>query len=244
MKTLIFISLLFALASTSFGQVTSVYTFETISDMKLYFGSYKRAHVKATNRDYQICTVCTADEVLVFAGAGGRKWREVNFGSTYIANAAGTGDSLLIVVGDTVFGKKFEILAGTDIAVDKVVTGTKITWTVRSTGAGAGGTHDVKAISANYTVTASDSVLILLDHAAAAKDLTLPAASTMQKQTKTIYCAADNVGEWVLQGTFITFATTGAMTENFTNSGLGAGERIRLTSVEMSTGVWKWIDLK
>jgi len=102
---------------------------------------------------------------------------------------------------------------------------------------------DSKVVAdANYTITLFDENIIL-PNPAATRTLTLPAASTMPKQTVTIYCAADVTGEWVLSGSYVQLGTTGALNENFINSGIATGDRLRLTSVN-DNGTWKWFDLK
>ncbi len=75
MKKLFFLFLIissFARAQT----VQTIYPASTIADMKTYYGKSSRVHVFATNEDYIRCTVCTADEITIFAGAGGRKWKK------------------------------------------------------------------------------------------------------------------------------------------------------------------------
>lgn len=80
MKKIIFVLLILSTlnsqAQTGTPQVS--YVTSSIANMKLYFGSSNRIHVDATNSDYDICTVCTADEMNIFAGAGGRKWMKVS----------------------------------------------------------------------------------------------------------------------------------------------------------------------
>lgn len=52
---------------------------QTIALMKAYGGSATSCHVTATNKDYDTCVVCTANEINVFAGTGsgaGRKWKQ------------------------------------------------------------------------------------------------------------------------------------------------------------------------
>ncbi|MHA4844425.1 beta strand repeat-containing protein [Flavitalea antarctica] len=47
-----------------------------IATMKTVFGSFNQAHVVANNTDYIVCSSCTANEITVFAGAAGKKWKK------------------------------------------------------------------------------------------------------------------------------------------------------------------------
>lgn len=91
----------------------------------------------------------------------------------------------------------------------------------------------------NYTVAVTDAYLMLPDPAAT-RTLTLPAASTMKGHRVVIDCRSTSVGEWVLSGSFIQAGST-STTEDFVNSGLGAGTKYDLTSIDMGSGTWKWV---
>ncbi len=73
--------LLFLLLACGIGLnaqvVQTSYTVPTIAAMKLYYGQANRIHVLANSTDYVICNPCTTDEVTIFAGAGGKKWKRV-----------------------------------------------------------------------------------------------------------------------------------------------------------------------
>lgn len=100
-----------------------------------------------------------------------------------------------------------------------------------------------KAVAdSDYTILPTDSLLLLPDPASS-RTLTLPAASTMQNKIIKIKNFATSVGEWVLSGSWIQSTKTGAMTEDFVNSGLQAAEVIILQSADVGGGTWKWIRL-
>jgi hypothetical protein len=89
MKTLLFYTLLllgvYAKAQTP---ITS-YQVASIAAMKSYFGSANRIYVVANGQEYIVCSVCTADEVSVYAGAGGRKWQRMTIGYSFSGLTAG-----------------------------------------------------------------------------------------------------------------------------------------------------------
>lgn len=76
MKKLFTLLLLFACLSSG-AQVMGVYRVPTVAAMKTYFGTAEIGYVTATNEYYVICSTCTADEISIYAGAGGRKWKRV-----------------------------------------------------------------------------------------------------------------------------------------------------------------------
>ena len=95
---------------------------------------------------------------------------------------------------------------------------------------------------ADYNITADDECIVLPDPSVL-RNCNLPPASSMQGLTITIICAATALGEWILVGSFVQTATTGSspFTENFSNSGLAPGQRLRLTSIN-DNGSWRWFD--
>jgi hypothetical protein len=77
MKKLFFI--LFLLPFAAFAQTPQTsYVVPTISAMKSYYGAANRIYVVDHNADYIQCTTCSADEINVFVGAGGRKWTKIS----------------------------------------------------------------------------------------------------------------------------------------------------------------------
>lgn len=238
-KFFLFLSIIFLSLSVK-AQPTTVYTVASIVSMKAYFGTATRVFVTETNQDYAICSPCTADEITVFAGAGGRKWKVVGSGLNYMANATHAGDSLIYVNADTIMVRRLRFLAGAGTTIDTVQTQEGVTYTINSTAEFG----DAKVVpNANYTVLSTDRFLILPDPTAT-RTLTLPPASTMQKKVIIIHCAASSVGEWVLDGSFVQFpalGTAATITEDFINSGFGSGERVILSSAEVN-GSWKWIE--
>jgi len=69
--------LLFLFSFIAFAQPQNPYTVPTIVSMKAYYGNSSRIYVVETGKDYYTCSPCTTDEITVFAGAGGRKWKQI-----------------------------------------------------------------------------------------------------------------------------------------------------------------------
>lgn len=95
----IIVGLLLFFSLTLNAQVPgSTYIVPTISSMKIYFGNANLIYVSETNQMYAICSGCVADEVSIFAGAGGRKWKKVrsSFLSYFDFDVDGEGDTIII----------------------------------------------------------------------------------------------------------------------------------------------------
>jgi len=73
----IFTILLFLFSFAAFAQPQNSYTVPTIVSMKAYYGNSSRIYVVETGKDYYQCSPCTTDEITVFAGVGGRKWKQI-----------------------------------------------------------------------------------------------------------------------------------------------------------------------
>lgn len=76
MKYILILVLFFSITSVN-AQTQTSYTATSIAAMKAYYGSANRIYIPTLKTDYVICSPCTADEVTIFAGAGGRKWEMV-----------------------------------------------------------------------------------------------------------------------------------------------------------------------
>lgn len=76
-KLLLTISFFLTLAIVK-AQVQTSYVVSSIAQMKTYYGTASKIYVVEKNSDYVICSPCVADEVNIYAGAGGRKWMKVS----------------------------------------------------------------------------------------------------------------------------------------------------------------------
>jgi hypothetical protein len=95
MKKLLFI--LFLYGGTVHAQTAEVlYKVASIATMKTYYGKATRIRVVSVNEDYALCPTCTANEVDVFAGASGRKWKRIPDAVT-LRNSKSPGDSITYI---------------------------------------------------------------------------------------------------------------------------------------------------
>lgn len=101
-----------------------------------------------------------------------------------------------------------------------------------------------KAIpDADYTIGATDYYILLPDPSTT-RTLTLGAASSFKGKHLIIDCRSTSTGEWMLSGSFLQAGTVGTYTEDFVNSGLVTGKIYELMSIEVSTGTWKWVQIR
>jgi hypothetical protein len=146
-----------------------------------------------------------------------------------LRNAGGTGNNLLYMPGGNVAIAKRQIFNGNVLQVD---SDTSTTYTI--------GASSIKVLpDANYSILSTDYTLILTEPATT-RTLTLPAASIMANKEINISCRSTANGRWVLSGSFVQKATTGAnpIAVDFSNSGLVSGTNYHL----VSDGI-KWYDI-
>ncbi|GEO08748.1 hypothetical protein [Segetibacter aerophilus] len=152
------------------------YVVPTVASMKLYYGNANRMYVSGTNEDYAICSVCTADETTVYAGAGGRKWKKVLSSipasaialtdtsvldlSTYLSKADSTifsskgyarkvGDSVQSNLTTGLATKQTTLVSGTTI---KTINGTTLLGSGDVVISGGGGSADSATFATTYRV--------------------------------------------------------------------------------------------
>jgi hypothetical protein len=77
MKKILLLLALYISAVATAQTPQTAYVVPTVAAMKLYFGNANRIFVAAENADFAICSPCTADEVNIYAGAAGKKWKKI-----------------------------------------------------------------------------------------------------------------------------------------------------------------------
>lgn len=116
------------------------YRVVSIAAMKTYYGNANRIRVTATNEEYVTCSSCTADEVYVFVGAGGRKWQLTPNPFT-LRNSKSSGDSLALIINQNEMvikrlapGSNFSITKTSDSLLTLAPTGLQPTISLTTTG--------------------------------------------------------------------------------------------------------------
>jgi len=85
----IFLILTFFISLVGYSQPQTTHTVVSIAAMKTYSGKAERIYVTSTNEDYVNCPTCTADEILVYDGAGSRNWKRITLNGENDASTAG-----------------------------------------------------------------------------------------------------------------------------------------------------------
>lgn len=103
MKKILFILSVFISGFVYSQTPQTSYVVTSIANMKTYFGNANRIHVTGTNEDYVSCPTCTADEITIYAGAGGRKWKltpnALYFDASDFDGAGTVGDPITVIGG-------------------------------------------------------------------------------------------------------------------------------------------------
>lgn len=171
---------LFATAQTALLPYAS----QDVAGMKSYPGSANVMYVAATNSWYVVCSPCTADEVSVFAGAAGKKWRRI------MDTATGNAYARSVIKPFFVNPDHFYNL----VATQANPLSTKWHWTGDSTG----NLYALRGITLNINGTAYDlsqnrSWTIATGGSGSASNLTTPTLTASQTGQSSISLALSSV---------------------------------------------------
>lgn len=95
--------ILLSLISIAYAQVTPVQKVQTIIQLKAYSGAAAFVFVADSSKLYATCSVCTADEVYIFAGTDGKKWKGHTTGTTVTVEQTLIDGNANAVAGNAVY---------------------------------------------------------------------------------------------------------------------------------------------
>lgn len=132
---------------TGFGQLQSSYVVSTIAAMKTYYGSANKIYVAQKNEEYMICSPCTADEISIYAGAGGRKW--MKYSDTAKLNKADSSVGYTTNYKNSFNARDTEFIINTNYLNDFQTNGTGANGNINITSATYDGTNKREVITSS-----------------------------------------------------------------------------------------------